>query len=107
RKFNCYVGIAPFEKKSGTSINGKSKVSNLANKKLKTLLYNGAYAAARYDTEIKTYYTIKISQGKEHNSVINAIACKLVARLFAVIKRQTPYVSIFLQNFYQKNLVMS
>jgi hypothetical protein len=38
---------------------------------------------------------------------MNAIACKLVARLFAVIKRQTPYVSLFSHNFSQKNLVMS
>lgn len=107
RKFNCYVGIAPFGKKSGTSINVKPKVSHLANKKLKALLYNGANSAALYDSEIKAYYIRKINEGKDHQQIMNAIACKLIARLFAVIKRQSPYVSLFSHNFSQKNLVMS
>jgi transposase len=107
RKFNCYVGIAPFGKKSGTSIDVKPKVSHLANRKIKALLYNGANSAAQYDIEIRSYYNRKISEGKDHQQIMNAIACKLVARLFAVIKRQTPYVSLFSHNFSQKNLVMS
>lgn len=107
RKFNCYVGIAPFGKKSGTTINVKPKVSYLANRKIKALLYNGANSAAQNDVEIKSYYNRKISEGKDRQQIMNAIACKLVARLFAVIKRQTPYVSLFSHNFSQKNLVMS
>jgi len=37
RKFASYCGIAPFANTSGTSIRGKTKVSNLANKKIKKL----------------------------------------------------------------------
>ncbi|WP_231494768.1 IS110 family transposase [Polaribacter sp. Hel_I_88] len=33
RKFASYCGIAPFPNTSGTSIRGRTKVSNLANKK--------------------------------------------------------------------------
>jgi len=35
---------------------------------------------------------------------MNAIACKLVYRAFSVIKRQSPYVTLYAQNF-KKNLV--
>jgi transposase len=36
KKFACYSGIAPFEHQSGTSIRGKTRVSHLVNKTLKT-----------------------------------------------------------------------
>ncbi len=99
RKYACYSGIAPFEHTSGTSIKGKTRVSNLANKKMKALLSNGANAAYKWDPELKTYYKRKIAEGKDHKLVINSISCKLVNRVFAVIKRQTPYVSTYKQNF--------
>ena len=59
RKYACYTGIAPFEHTSGTTIKGKSKVSHLANKKMKTLLSNGANSAKNADPELKSYYKRK------------------------------------------------
>lgn len=53
RKLACYAGIAPFPYTSGSSIRGRSKVSHLANKKLKTLLNMAALAAKRNDPELK------------------------------------------------------
>jgi transposase len=97
RKYACYAGIAPFPNESGSSIKGKTKVSHLANKKIKTLLSNGANSAKSHDPEIKAYYERKIEEGKDHKSVINAISCKLVNRVFAVVKRQTPYISTYQQ----------
>lgn len=107
RKFNCYAGIAPFGEDSGTSIHTHPRVSNMANKKLKALLYNGANSAIKSDPELKQYYERKRKEGKDHQLIMNAIACKLSARMFSVVKRKTPYVSLFSHNFSQKNLVMS
>ena len=98
RKYACYSGIAPFENTSG-KYKGKTKVSHLANKRMKTLLSNGANSARQWDPELRVYYDRKIQEGKEHNLVINSIKCKLVNRVFAVVKRQTPYVNIYQQNF--------
>lgn len=99
RKYACYSGIAPFEHTSGSSIKGKTKVSHLGNKRMKTLLSNGANSACTWDPEIKTYYKRKLNEGKEHKLIINSISCKLVNRVFAVVKRQKPYVNIYQQNF--------
>lgn len=99
RKYACYSGIAPFDHTSGTTIKIKSRVSNLANKKIKTLLSNGANSACTWDPELRNYYKRKIAEGKDHKLVINAISCKLVTRVFAVVRRQTPYVNIYQQNF--------
>ncbi|NLB48650.1 MAG: IS110 family transposase [Erysipelotrichia bacterium] len=95
RKFNCYAGIAPFSNNSGTSIHTKPKVNNMANKQIKKLLSNGANSAVRHDPELRKYYLRKINEGKQHNSIINAVCCKLVARMFAVIARQTEFVHIY------------
>lgn len=99
RKYSCYAGIAPFEHSSGISIKGKTQISQMGNKRIKTLLTNGANSAVIWDKELKLYYDRKRMEGKEHKVVINAIRCKLVNRVFACVKRQTPYVKIYQHNF--------
>jgi transposase len=94
RKFNCYVGIAPFGHQSGTSIKSRARVSHLANKDAKTLLNLAATCALRCDEELKSYYLRKIDEGKNKMSCINAIRAKIVARMFAVVKRQSPFLPL-------------
>ncbi len=91
RKFNCYAGLAPFKYESGTSIRGRARVSHLANKEAKALLNLAASCAIRCDQEMKQYYQRRVSEGKRKMSCLNIIRSKLVARMFAVVKRQTPY----------------
>lgn len=92
RKFSCYCGLAPFEHSSGTSVRKRTKTSMLRNKELKKLMFNVASSAIAHDQQIKTYYNRKIGEGKAKLSVINAVACKMVYRIFAVARRDTPYV---------------
>lgn len=92
RQLACYAGVAPFEYTSGTSIRGKTKVSPMANKKLKVLLSMCALNAKKADPEIGIYYLRKVEEGKNPMSVINAIKNKLILRVFATVKRGTPYV---------------
>jgi|RhiMetdeSRZDD1v2_1073273.scaffolds.fasta_scaffold594576_1 transposase len=94
RKFNCYAGLAPFKYESGSSIKGKSRVSHLADKTIKTLLNLAAWCAIRYDEELKQYYQKRVSEGMKKMSCINIIRSKMVSRIFAVAKRQTPYINL-------------
>jgi len=94
RKLACYAGTAPFPYQSGTSIKGRTKVHPMADKKLKSLLNMCAMVAVRYDKELKIYYERKIKEGKSKMLVLNNVRCKLLARVFAVINRQTPFVDI-------------
>lgn len=91
RKFNCYCGVAPFEHSSGTSIKGKTRVSQLANQKIKSLLTMAAISAIQHDPELKLKYQQKVQEGKNKMSVINMIRAKLIQRIFAVIKNKRPY----------------
>jgi transposase len=92
RKFASYCGIAPFPNSSGISIRGRTKVSNLANKKLKSLLDLCAKTAIQHSPEMKIYYHKRIDEGKNKMSTINIIRNKLLARAFAVVRRRIPYV---------------
>jgi len=93
KKLASFIGIAPFENSSGKFV-GKTKISYLANKKIKSLLSNAAYSAINYDPQIAKYYERKIKEGKPQSAVINAVKNKLVQRIYAVVKRQTPYVKL-------------
>jgi len=94
RKYACYCGVAPFENSSGTSIRGKTRVSHLANKRLKANLSNGARSAVQNDPELHLYYTRKAQEGKVHGVIMNAIKFKLITRVFAVVNRGTPFVKM-------------
>lgn len=95
RKMACYAGVAPFEYSSGSSIRGRTKVNHLADKKLKSLLTMCALSAKKHDKEIAYYYERKLKQGKAPMLVMNAIKCKVLSRVFAVIKRETPFVNTY------------
>jgi len=94
RQFASYGGVAPFPYQSGSSIKGKTKVSHLANKKIKTLLNMCAISSIQYSPEMKLFYKKRVEQGKNQMSTINIIRNKLIARVFAVVKRKTPYVDV-------------
>ena len=91
RKMACYAGIAPFAKSSGQKI-GKARVSKIGDKYLKSLLSNGARAAATHDQQIKKYVQRKKKEGKHYGKIINAVKNKLLHRVFAAVNRGTPYV---------------
>jgi transposase len=92
RKFACYCGTAPFENTSGSSIRGRTKVSHLADKTVKRLLDLSAKSAIQYDKELREYYSRRTAVGKSKMSTINIVRGKILYRMFAVIKRQTPFI---------------
>ncbi|WP_405567949.1 IS110 family transposase [Polaribacter sp. Asnod6-C07] len=94
RQLACYAGVAPFPYQSGSSIKGRNKVSHLADKKLKSLLNMCALNAKKHDHQMNTYFENKVKEGKNKMLILNNIRNKLLHRVFAVIKRQQPYVNI-------------
>ncbi len=89
-KFSC---VSPLSYQSGTSVRGGDHVSHVGHNEIKTLLTEGARSAMCHDSAIRSYYQRKRAQGKTHGCVMNAIKFKLICRMFAVIRRQTPYVN--------------
>ena len=93
RKLACYCGVAPFEYSSGTSVRGKTKVHNMANKKIKCNLHMASLTAVKLDKELKSYYERKVAEGKNKMSVLNAVKNKLLARVVSCVNNQKEYVN--------------
>lgn len=93
RKMACYSGVVPFTNQSGTSIRGKQRVSTYADKTIKAVLHLAAMSAIRLKNDLREYYLRKVAEGKNKMSALNAVRNKIVHRIFAVIKNQTPYKS--------------
>lgn len=91
RKFACYGGVAPFEHSSGTSIRGKTRVSQLANKEVKTLLNMIAIGSISKPGEMKTYFERKVVEGKNKMLILNNIRNKFIKRIFACINYNKLY----------------
>lgn len=102
KSLSSYCGVVPFQQKSGTSRNGRAKVSQEANRTLKKLLHLCALTALKMKGEFAAYYQRKTSEGKHVLQVINAIRNKLALRIAAVIKNQEPYKENYI--YQQTNL---
>ncbi|MGI8893485.1 MAG: transposase [Bacteroidia bacterium] len=91
RKMACYSGIAPFDYQSGSSIYRRPRVSMFADKSMKSILHLGAMSSIRLNNDLRKFYLRKVAEGKNKMSVLNAVRNKIILRIYAVIKRQTPY----------------
>jgi transposase len=47
--------------------------------------------AAIYDPQLKAYYQQKKAEGKHHGVIIGAVARKLLARIYIILKENRPY----------------
>ena len=94
RRYACYIGIAPARKESGTSVRGGEHVSRKGFTQAKADLSMACLTAIQADANIRAYWQRRKAEGKMGGVVLNAVKFKLVLRMFAVIRRQKPYVEI-------------
>ncbi len=95
RQYASFIGVAPFDYTSGTSVNGRTRVSQFCRKQQKVSITMAARSAIVNDPWLKNYYHRKMKEKGEqrgqHGVVLNAVKFKLILRMFAVIKSGTPY----------------
>lgn len=99
KKFACYAGVAPFPHESGL-FKGKSRVSHMANKRMKTYLHLAALVAVQVDKEISEYYKRKVEEDKKSKMlVLNAVRNKLIQRMFACVHQNRKYEKSYKNTF--------
>ena len=95
REFSSYCGLVPYPYQSGTSINRKPTTHSVSDQKMKSLLTMSAISAIQADKELKQYFKKRVEEGKPKMVVLNIIRNKIVSRIFATVKRGTPYVEMY------------
>lgn len=94
RQFCCYIGVVPFAHQSGQSVKRPDRVSYLSNKRIKALISTAAMVALQHDPQFKAFFKKHNERGKEDGWIYNVLKTKVIHRVFAVVKRGTPFVKL-------------
>lgn len=81
-----YVGLAPIERKSGTSVRGRAQIGHGGHTRARTVLYLATLTAARYNPVIKTCFDRLRTADKPTKVARCACARKLLLIAFALVK---------------------
>lgn len=93
RKFACYVGVVPFDRSSGTSLNRGKRISRMANVQIKTLLTQAAKCAVVHNPKLREYYQRKLAEGKSMKVAINNVRNKLLQLIFTLVQKKQTYIN--------------
>lgn len=91
KQVSSYYGLAPTERSSGTSLNGKRKISKMGNPMMRKKLYMCSLQASRYNKSCKELYQRLLAKGKPKKLALIAVVNKLIKIVFAIAKSGLPY----------------
>ena len=88
-----YAGLAPQERSSGTSVQGRSQIGHSGNARLRTLLFLATLTAARFNPVIKLFWQrLRVDKNKPVKVARCACARKLLHLAYAIVKSGKPFV---------------
>lgn len=91
RQVAAYAGLVPRERRSGSSVRGRPRLSKIGNARLRKALYFPAITALRCSPFFKAWATGLRERGKCKMSVIGAAMRKLIHLAYGVLKTGKPF----------------
>lgn len=87
-----YAGYDVVENQSGTSLNGKTRISKKGNSHIRSALYFPALSAAKYEPKLQNIYQ-RILEKNSRVKMIGAVAVqrKLLVLIYTLYKKNEPY----------------
>ena len=86
-----YAGLNPVIRKSGSSVNGRSRISKIGNQKLRNLLFMCSFNACKYNKACRELYERIVAKGKSKKLALIAVCNKLLKQAFAIAKSGLTY----------------
>ena len=99
REVVAFIGLAPKETLSGSSIQGKSRLCKIGHARLRKALYMPALVSIQCNPVMIAFYNRLKDKGKNGKVIVCAIMRKLVHVIFGVLKSGKMYDPNFKQNF--------
>ena len=87
----AFIGLNPKKRQSGTSVQGKTRLSKIGNSNLRKSFYMPAISAKRYNPIIREFCEHLKASGKPTMLIIGAAMRKLVHIIFGVLKSRKPF----------------
>ncbi len=91
RQVIAYVGLAPIEYSSGTSVRKQSRISKTGHPSVRNHLFLCAFTACEHNPQCKALYQRLIAKGKSKKLALIAVCNKLIKQAFAIAKSGRPY----------------
>ena len=91
KQVSKFIGTAPTNRQSGTSINAKGVINKSGICYVRTTLYLAAMNAVRFNNACKDLYIRLRAKGKPFKVAIVAAINKLIKQLFAVVKNNSAF----------------
>jgi transposase len=95
RSLANYLGIAPHEHTSGTSIRHRARTSRLGPPRMRKILFLASWTVRAHNPHFRQWYQEMIQRGKPKLSALNAIANKLLKIICSILRSQKPYDETF------------
>jgi transposase len=92
RQLAAYIGICPYEHRSGQSVYKPSTSRHYGPSTARKLLYLASLSLRTHNAAFQKYFLRKVAEGKPKKVVLNNIANKLLKIICAVVRTQTPYI---------------
>lgn len=87
----AYAGLSPRQKRSGSSVRGRTRLAKTGSAKLRKALYFPALVAMRFNPHLKRVAERLLAAGKPKMVVVGAIMRKLLCLIYAILKSGRPY----------------
>lgn len=87
----AFLGVAPVEKRSGTSVRGRARMSKIGPPEMRAKLYLAALCGLRFNIAMKSMYERLCLNGKAKMVAIGALMRKLIHWCFGVLKSRQPF----------------
>lgn len=87
----AHAGLAPQQRQSGISVNGKPRICKTGNRRLRKGLYLPALTAIRQNQVIKEFYERLLKNGKKKMVALVAAMRKLLVIAIGVLNNKTPF----------------
>jgi transposase len=91
QKVVAFIGLAPREFTSGSSIKGKPRLSKVGNARLRKALFMPALVSIQCNPVIQTFYHRLKGNGKNGKVIVCAIMRKLVHLIFGILRSGRPF----------------
>ena len=80
----AFLGLAPVERRSGSSIPGKSYISKVGDRSLRSHLFMCSFTAYMYNASCKALFDRLVAKGKSKKLALIAVCNKLLKQAFAI-----------------------
>jgi transposase len=87
----AYIGVTPRQRQSGTSLRGRTMMSRMGSKPLRSALFLPSLVAKRYNPILKQFCLRLEANGLSKMAVAGAVMRKLVHLIYGVVKSGKPF----------------